>query len=62
MFNMTWEEAKQAMREGKSVHHRHFCDEWFQMINGRIVDEAGYFMDRWYKGEDWQNTGWAICE
>lgn len=61
MFNMTWEEAQQAMREGKSVRNSNFTsDEWFQMVNGRIVCEQGYPMAGWYRGEEWQDKGWAI--
>jgi len=61
MYNLSWEEAQKAMSEGDKVKHRHFCcDEWFQMINGVIYCEGEYNMSRWYKGDEWQKTGWTI--
>lgn len=63
MFNMTWEEAQQAMREGKRVKNTHFTsEEFFYMENGRLLDEEGYPMVGWYKGYDWQEDGWMIVE
>lgn len=60
---MTWEEAQKAMQSGKTVTHRHFTTrEHFKMEAGHIVCEDGYSMAGWYKGEDWQKTGWSIKE
>ncbi|QIS79367.1 hypothetical protein HWD31_gp16 [Pantoea phage vB_PagM_SSEM1] len=59
---MSWEEALQAMRDGKKVVHRHFCTgEWFEMKGGRIYCEGGYPMDKWFQNKDWQLTGWSIA-
>lgn len=58
---MTWEEAKQAMKEGKRVRQKYFCsEEFFEMRNGRIFAEDGCPMDNWYIGEDWQKEGFSI--
>jgi len=61
MYNLSWEEAQQAMSEGKKVKHRYFClGEWFHMVDGVLYCENRYNMSRWYKGEEWQKSGWAI--
>ena len=59
--NMSWEEAQAAMREGKKVRNFYFSScEFFRMDNGSIVCENGYSMSGWYRGEEWQKTGWSI--
>ena len=61
--NMSWEEAKSAMREGRKVRNSYFTsEEYFQMEDGRIVCEMGCLMDGWYRDEDWQKTGWSIFQ
>lgn len=63
MYELTWTQAQEAMREGKRVKNCHFTDdEWFAFDGRHIVDEEGYYMDKWYKGYDWQNEGWMILE
>ncbi len=58
---MTYEEAIEAMKQGKKVRNENFTsDEFFEMKDGRIVCEMGYPMSSWYKGEPWQKTGWSI--
>lgn len=58
---MTYEEAVEAMKQGKKVRNENFTpDEFFEMKDGRIVCEMGYPMASWYKGEPWQKTGWSI--
>ncbi|WJN63788.1 hypothetical protein Erwinia_phage_Fougasse_00070 [Erwinia phage Fougasse] len=60
---MSWEEALQAMREGKRVKNKHFCDgEWFEMHKGSLYAEDGCSMYGWYTGESWQKTGWSIIQ
>jgi len=60
---MSWDEAKAAMRAGNKVRNRHFTDEeFFKMEDGKIFCEMGYRMDGWYRGEDWQKTGWSIIQ
>lgn len=59
--NMSWDEAKAAMEEGKKVRNCYFSsDEFFRMDNGSIVCENGYSMAGWYRGEEWQTMGWSI--
>ena len=61
--DMTWDEAKSAMRSGKKVRNCHFTDEeYFRMVGGDIVCEMGYPMAGWYRGEDWQKTDWSIFQ
>lgn len=63
MSKLTWEQAKQAMREGKRVRNQCFTsDEFFEMKNGKIVCELGYNMAKWYIGEEWQDEGWSVIE
>ena len=63
MYNLTWTQAQEAMREGKRVRNSNFTTaEWFAFDGRHIVDEEGYYMDKWYKGYDWQNEGWMILE
>lgn len=63
MQNMTWTEAKEAMQNGKRVKHEYFCrDEWFEMQYGVILDEHGYNMSNWFRGEAWQEQGWFVIE
>lgn len=63
MYNLTWIQAQEAMREGKRVKNSNFTDEeFFYMEDGKIWDEQGYPMAGWYKGYDWQNEGWMILE
>ena len=58
---MTYEEAIEAMKQGKKVRNENFTsDEFFEMKDGRIVCEMGYPMSSWYKGEPCQKTGWSI--
>lgn len=63
MYNLTWTQAQEAMREGKRVKHEYFVlAEWFAFDGRHIVDEEGYYMDKWYKGYAWQDEGWMILE
>ena len=63
MYNLTWNQAQEAMREGKRVRNSNFTvAEWFAFDGRHIVDEEGHYMDKWYKGYDWQNEGWMILE
>ena len=62
-IKLTWTEAKEAMKEGRRVEHRHFCGgEWFEMRDGVILDEQGYNMETWFRGEAWQEEGWSEIE
>lgn len=62
-IKLTWTEAKEAMKEGRRVEHRHFCGgEWFEMRDGVILDEHGYNMETWFRGEAWQEEGWSVIE
>lgn len=61
--DMSWDEAKAAMQEGKKVRNRYFTnEEFFTIKNGNIVCEMGYPMAGWLRGEDWQKTGWSIFQ
>lgn len=61
MYELTWTQAQEAMREGKRVKNRHFTDdEFFYMENGQLWDEMGYRMAGWYKGYAWQEEGWMV--
>lgn len=63
MKQMSWEEAKKAMREGKRVRNEYFTsDEWFEMRGGVIYAEDSCPMGRWYCGEAWQDEGWSVIE
>lgn len=63
MYELTWSQAQEAMREGKRVRNSNFTvAEWFAFDGRHIVDEEGYYMDKWYKGYDWQNEGWMVIE
>lgn len=63
MYNLNWTQAQEAMREGKRVRNSNFTTaEWFAFDGRYIVDEEGYYMDKWYKGYDWQNEGWMILD
>ena len=58
---MTYEEALEAMKQGKKVRNENFTsDEFFEMKDGKVVCEMGYPMAAWYKGEPWQKTGWSV--
>lgn len=61
MYNLTWTQAQEAMREGKRVRNSNFTvAEWFTMQGCSIIDEAGYSMEGWYRGEPWQDVGWTV--
>lgn len=63
MYNLTWIQAQEAMREGKRVKNSNFTDEeFFYMVDGKIWDEQGYPMAGWYRGYDWQDEGWMIID
>lgn len=64
VYKLTWEQAKQAMRDGKRVRNKWFSgDEFFEMKDGKIVCEMGYNMAKWYRGESWQDCwGWSVIE
>ncbi len=63
MYNLNWTQAQEAMREGKRVKHEYFVlAEWFAFDGRHIVDEEGYYMDKWYKGYAWQDEGWMILD
>ncbi|AKJ73539.1 hypothetical protein SP40_98 [Salmonella phage 40] len=63
MPNLKWNQAQEAMREGKRVRNRNFTpEEFFEMKNGQIVCEMGYPMAGWYLGEAWQDEGWSVIE
>lgn len=60
---MTYQEAVEAMKEGKRVRAQGFTDdEYFEMQCGVITCEMGYNMTDWYKGHEWQKDGWSIVE
>lgn len=62
-IDLTWKEAKDAMKEGRRVKHEYFCGgEWFEMQYGVILDEHGYNMTDWYRDEAWQDDGWSVVE
>lgn len=62
-IKLTWTEAKEAMKEGRRVEHSYFCGgEWFEMRDGVILDEQGYNMETWFRGEAWQEEGWSVIE
>ena len=61
MYELTWTQAQEAMREGKRVKNSNFTDEeFFYMQDGKIWDEEGYPMAGWYRGYDWQDEGWMV--
>lgn len=63
LFNMTREEARQAMIDGKHVRHRHFTsNEFLYMEHGEITTEDGYFFGDMFDGNDWMDTGWAVVQ
>lgn len=63
MYNLTWTQAQEAMREGKRVKNRHFTgEEFFYMEDGKIFDEHDYPIAGWDKGYDWQHDGWMIVD
>lgn len=63
MYDLTWTQAQEAMREGKRVKNQYFTgDEFFYMENGQLWDEEGYPMVGWYRGYDWQDEGWMILD
>lgn len=58
---MNWEQAKKVMESGHKVTHEDFTDEeYFHMVHGIILCENGYHMDKWFRGESWQDRGWRI--
>lgn len=58
---LSWPEALEAMEKGKAVRNEYFTsEEFFEMRNGRIFAEDGCSMHDWYRGEDWQKTGWSV--
>ncbi len=62
-IKLTWTEAKEAMKEGRRVEHSYFCGgEWFEMRDGVILDEQGYNMETWFRGEARQEEGWSVIE
>ncbi|MCJ8478622.1 hypothetical protein MOO17_11335 [Escherichia coli] len=62
-IKLTWTEAKEAMKEGRRVEHSYFCGgEWFEMRDGVILDEHGYNMETWFRGEAWQEEDWSVIE
>lgn len=66
MYNLSYTQAVAMMEQGYKVKHKYFTnEEYFHMpVNngGSMVDEAGYPMDNWYRGEEWQNEGWMVVE
>lgn len=61
MNSLSWEEALQAMHNGKRVVHKYFTsEEYFEIQYGVIVCENGYNMSDWFKNEKWQLTGWRV--
>lgn len=63
MYNLNWTQAQEAMREGKRVRNSNFTvAEWFAFDGLHIVDEEGYYMDKWYQGYEWQDEGWMVIE
>lgn len=63
MYNLSWTQAQEAMREGKRVRNSNFTgEEFFYMENGQLWDEEGYPMAGWYRGYDWQDEGWMILD
>lgn len=63
-MSMTFAEAKlKAKTEGVKIRHQHFTsDEFFEYKNGMLVCEMGYNVSTWYKGEEWQDGPWYVCE
>lgn len=60
---MTYQEAVEMMKSGKRVRHAMFTsEEYFEMQHGTIIDENGYNMTCWYKGQGWQDTDWFVVE
>ncbi len=58
---MTYEEAVEAMRNGKRVRNSNFTpEEYFEMKEGRVYGEDGVNMAGWYRGYDWQKEGWSV--
>lgn len=58
---ISWNDALEAMQSGKIVRNDFFTrEEFFEMRDGRIYAEDGCSMHGWYRGEDWQKTGWSI--
>ncbi|BBK09185.1 hypothetical protein [Klebsiella phage 05F01] len=66
MYNLSYTQAVAMMEQGCKVKHEYFTgEEYFHMPannGGRMVDEAGYPMDSWFRGEEWQNDGWMVVE
>lgn len=63
MYNLSYDQAVEMMQQGKRVKHQYFTgDEWFEMKGNRVIDEEGYPMAGWYRGETWQNTGWMVLD
>ncbi len=59
--SMSWIEAMQVMEAGHQVRNEYFTpEEYFEMRDGRIYGEDGCSMHDWYRGEDWQKTGWSV--
>lgn len=63
-YNMSYDEALELARTtGAKIAKRHFTsEEYFAYSGGRLVDEQGYSMARWYRNEPWQNEGWCVWE
>lgn len=60
---MTYEEALEKARQGYKIRNNNFTpDEYFEIVNGRLVCEMGYLMDGWFLGKDWQKEGWSVIE
>ena len=63
LFNMTREEARQAMIDGKKVRHMHFTSsEYLFMKYNEITTEDGYFFGDMFDKNDWMDTGWAVVQ
>lgn len=59
--SLSWLEAIRVMESGHRVRNEYFTrEEYFEMRDGRIYAEDGCSMHGWYRGEDWQKTGWSI--
>lgn len=63
MYSLTYTQAVAMMEQGCKVKNEYFTgEEFFYMKNDRVVDEAGYPMDDWFRGEPWQENGWMVVE
>lgn len=61
--SLSWSQALLAMEDGKRVRNEYFTrEEYFEMRQGRLYAEDGCSMRGWYRGEDWQKTGWSVVD